>query len=141
MPIGRIACRARRLRSDPKEPECEQRPFRCTHRVHDVRRIVDQAADARLVPWVARLAPLAARQHDVDLLGWMTMVGVLRARRHEAYADPDIMPDLEPLRAGDSRVSVALRERIALRLGVGPDLPGQLRLDGSEGVGQGTDRA
>src|SRR5262249_32764643 len=55
----------------------------------------------------ARLAPLAARQHDVDLLGWMTMVGVLRARRHEAYADPDIMRDLEPLRAGDSRVSVA----------------------------------
>src|SRR5215472_2688620 len=66
----------------PEEPECEQWPFRRPHRVYDVRWIVDQTADARFVPWVARLAPLSARQHNIDLLGRMTMVGILRMRGH-----------------------------------------------------------
>ena len=116
----------------PKEPEREQWPCCRAHRVHDVRRIVDKAANARLMPWIVRLAPLSVRQHDVDLLGRMTMVGISRVRRHEAHADPDIAPYLEPLRTSDCRVGVAIQELLALRLGAGPELPVELRFDGRQ---------
>ena len=109
--------------------------------MHDVRRIVDEATDARLVPWIACLAPLPVWKHDVDLLGWVTVVGVLGMRRHEADADADIAPYLEPVRTSDCRVGVAVQELLALCLGAGPDLPVELRLDGRKGVGQSADGA
>ena len=93
------------------------------------------------MPWIARLAPLPVRKHDIDLLGRMTMVGISRMRRHEADADPDVAPYLEPLRTSDCRVGVAVQELLALRLGAGPDLPGELRFDDGKGIGQGADGA
>jgi hypothetical protein len=124
----------------PKEPKREQWLFHGAHRMHDVRRIVDKATDARLVPWIVRLAPFPARHHDIDLLGRMAVVRISRMRRHKTHADPDIAPYLDPLRTGDCRVGVAVQELLALRLGARPDLPVELRLDDGKGIGQGADR-
>ncbi len=93
------------------------------------------------MPWIARLAPLSVRKHDIDLLGRMTMVGISRMRRHETHADPDIASYLEPLRTSDRRVGVAIQELLALRLGASPDLPVELWFDDGKGIGQGADRA
>ena len=93
------------------------------------------------MPWIARLAPLPVRKHDIDLLGRMTMVRIARMRRHKTHADPDIAPYLEPLRTSDCRVGVAVEELLALGLGASPDLPVELWFDDGKGIGQGADRA
>src|SRR5271166_3177027 len=97
--------------------------------MHDVRRIVHQAADAGFVPWIARLAPFPAGQHHINLLGRMTMVRISHMRGHETHADPDIAPNLKPLRTDDRRVGVAVQERFALPLRAWADLPVELWFD------------
>src|SRR5580704_13691373 len=104
--------------------------------MHDVRRIVDEATATGLVPWIACLAPLPTRQHDVDFLGRVMVVRVLEMRRHKADADTDIGSYLEPVRTGDCRVGVAVQELLALRLRARPDVPVELRLNSSKGIGQ-----
>src|ERR1700728_1483226 len=103
--------------------------------MYDVWRIIDEVADARFVPWLARLAPFPARHCDIDLLRRMMMVGISHMRCHEADTDPDIAPYLESLRADDCRVGVSVQERLPLRLGAGPNLPMELRLDDGKGIG------
>src|SRR5450755_4174211 len=106
--------------------------------MQNVRRVMDEVADARFVPWIARLAPFPTRHCDIDLLGRVTMVGISHLRCHEADTDPDIVPYLESLRADDCRVGVPVQERLALRLGACPYLPMELRLDDGKGIGQVT---
>lgn len=106
--------------------------------MHDVRRIIDQFADARFVPWFARLAPFPARQCDIDLLGQMTMVGMSHMRDNEGDTDPDIAAYRKSLRTDDCRVSMPVQKRLALRLGACPYLPMELPLDDVKGIGQGT---
>ena len=62
--------------------------------MHNVRRVIDEVANPRFVPWIARLAPLSTRHCDIDLLGRMTMVGISHMRCYEADTDPDIVPYL-----------------------------------------------
>ena len=102
----------------------------------DVRRIVYQATNTRLMPWSARLAPLPIRKHHIDLLGRVMMVRISRMRRHKAHADPDIAPYLKPLRTSDCRVGVAVQELLVQRLGASPELPGELRFDDGKGIGK-----
>src|SRR5215208_5540082 len=92
------------------------------------------------MPWIACLAPLPVRKHDIDLLGRMTMVRISHMRRHKAHADPDIAPYLEPLRTSDCRVGVAVQELLALHLSASPDLPTELRFDDGKCI-EGADRA
>src|ERR1700733_1546221 len=108
--------------------------------MHDAGRVVDQATAARLVPWIACLAPLPTRQHDVDFFRRVMVVRIQRMRRHETYANPDIGPYLEPVLTSDCRVGVAIQELLALCLSASPDRPVELWLDGGKGLGQAGDR-
>lgn len=103
--------------------------------MHDVRRVMDEVADARFVPWLARLAPFPTRHHDIDFLRRMTMIGISHMRCHEADTDLDITPYFESFRADDFRIGVPVQERLALRLGAWPYSPTELRLDDRKGIG------
>ena len=62
-------------------------------------------------------------------------------RRHQAHAQPDIAAYLKPLRTDDRGIGVAIQELIAQCLGASAGLPGKLRFDDGESIGQGAHRA
>lgn len=86
--------------------------------MYDVVRIVDDAADARRMPWPALLTPIALGKDDIDLLRWMAMIGIRDAGRHQADPDAHVGPLLQRIGLGphERGVGMALHEdRIFVR--------------------------
>src|SRR5690625_3498862 len=119
----------------PEQPEREEGCVSGPHRVDVSSRLVHDSARSWAEPAISLPIPFAIGHHDIEFLRWMAMHRVLDARFNQADPEPDIVPHLEPFRADDDRVRVAIMEGGACFCAVLAPPPCKLGGDALEGVG------
>ena len=101
--------------------------------MQDAGLVVEAAADAGLEPRSSALCEAAGRQHEIDFLRRMRVIGIADVRLEQRNADPDIAAAFDAAGPDEHRVRMAVFEAGAgAGLGAATASPGHLRLERCE---------